>query len=176
MSDMLDKLLHAEKSAAEMVSSGRGRGQPAQEPKRAPKPRSSTRQLLKEKAAEAETRRGSGERARCAEREAEERSNTGPSLPAHAANRTSFFRTVSESDRKRRSMIRTFRYAFILAKIYGMLARTYVGSNYQDLLRLKNAGGDLRPAFPGRERPSHPEGSLPAELEARIVQRQHRSR
>ena len=34
-------------------------------------------------------------------------------------------------------MSRTSRYAFILAKIYGVMARSFVGANYRDLLRLK---------------------------------------
>ena len=46
-------------------------------------------------------------------------------------------------------MIRTFRYAYILAKIYGSLAKTYVGANFQDLLRLKRLEEIFDQLFPG---------------------------
>ncbi len=65
-------------------------------------------------------------------------------------------------------MIRTFRYAFILAKIYGSLAKTYVGANFQDLLRLKRLEEIFDRLFPG-ERPATLEETLSADLEARIV-------
>ncbi len=66
-------------------------------------------------------------------------------------------------------MFRAFRYSFILAKIYGMTARTYVGSAFQDLLRLKRLEEIYDVLFPGK-RGSAPEESLSAELEARIVE------
>ena len=65
-------------------------------------------------------------------------------------------------------MIRTFRYAFILAKIYGSLAKTYIGANFQDLLRLKRLEEIFDLLFPG-ERAATPEESLSAELEGRIA-------
>jgi vacuolar-type H+-ATPase subunit C/Vma6 len=66
-------------------------------------------------------------------------------------------------------MIRTFRYSFILAKIYGMLARTYVGENYREILRLKKVQDLYDRLYPG-ERAEKPEHQLTAELEARIAQ------
>ncbi len=65
-------------------------------------------------------------------------------------------------------MFRTFRYAFVLAKIYGMTAKTYVGAAFQDLLRLKKLDEIFDVLFPG-ERPAVEEESLSAELEARVV-------
>ena len=66
-------------------------------------------------------------------------------------------------------MIRTFRYSFILAKIYGMLARTYVGANFRDILRLRKVQDLYDRLFPG-ERAEKPEHQLTADLETRIVQ------
>jgi vacuolar-type H+-ATPase subunit C/Vma6 len=66
-------------------------------------------------------------------------------------------------------MFRTFRYSFILAKIYGMLARTYVGANFRDVLRLKRVQDLYDRLYPG-ERPESPEHRLTGELETRIVQ------
>jgi vacuolar-type H+-ATPase subunit C/Vma6 len=66
-------------------------------------------------------------------------------------------------------MIRTFRYAFILAKIYGMLARSFIGQNYRDILRLKRVQDIYDRLYPG-ERAEKPEHQLTTELEARIVQ------
>jgi vacuolar-type H+-ATPase subunit C/Vma6 len=66
-------------------------------------------------------------------------------------------------------MIRTFRYAFILAKIYGMLARSFIGENYREILRLKRVQDIYDRLYPG-ERSEKPEHQLTAELEARIVQ------
>jgi vacuolar-type H+-ATPase subunit C/Vma6 len=66
-------------------------------------------------------------------------------------------------------MIRTFRYAFILAKIYGMLARSFIGENYRDILRLKRVQDIYDRLYPG-ERAEKPEHQLTTELEARIVQ------
>ena len=65
-------------------------------------------------------------------------------------------------------MIRAFRYAYILAKVYGVLSRTYVGNNFHDLLRLKNLEEIFDRLFPG-QRAQLREESLPTELEARIV-------
>ncbi len=65
-------------------------------------------------------------------------------------------------------MLRAFRYAYILAKIYGMLAKTYVGASLQDLLRLKRLEDISDVLFPG-ERAASQEVSLSEELESRIV-------
>lgn len=66
-------------------------------------------------------------------------------------------------------MIRTFRYSFILAKVYGMLARTWVGANFKDILRLRKVQDLYDRLFPG-ERPEKPEYQLTAQLESRIAQ------
>jgi vacuolar-type H+-ATPase subunit C/Vma6 len=65
-------------------------------------------------------------------------------------------------------MSRTSRYAFLQAKLAGMLARSYVGRNFRDLLRLTKVVELYDTLFPGErgERPAH---ELPAALEARIV-------
>ena len=65
-------------------------------------------------------------------------------------------------------MSRTSRYAFILAKVYGIMARSFVGASYRDLLRLKSLAELSDHLFPG-ERAQSPEAPLPIELEARIV-------
>ncbi len=65
-------------------------------------------------------------------------------------------------------MSRTSRYAFILAKVYGIMARSFVGAGYRDLLRLKSLAELSDHLFPG-ERAQTPETPLPIELEARIV-------
>lgn len=66
-------------------------------------------------------------------------------------------------------MIRTFRYSFILAKVYGMLARTWVGANFRDILRLRKVQDLYDRLFPG-ERPEKPEHQLTADLESRVAQ------
>jgi vacuolar-type H+-ATPase subunit C/Vma6 len=66
-------------------------------------------------------------------------------------------------------MIPTFRYSFVLAKIYGMLARSFVGDNYRQILRLKRVQDIYDRLYPG-ERAEKPEHQLTLELEARIVQ------
>jgi vacuolar-type H+-ATPase subunit C/Vma6 len=65
-------------------------------------------------------------------------------------------------------MSRTSRYAFILAKTYGILARSFVGKNYRDLLRLKKLTELYDVLFPG-ERKETPSQAMAVELEARIV-------
>jgi vacuolar-type H+-ATPase subunit C/Vma6 len=65
-------------------------------------------------------------------------------------------------------MNRTSRYAFILARIYGRLSKTYVEANFKDLLRLKRLEEVFDTLFPG-ERASATLEPLPAELERRIV-------
>ncbi len=65
-------------------------------------------------------------------------------------------------------MNRTSRYAFILARIYGRLSKTYVEANFKDLLRLKRLEEVFDTLFPG-ERASASLEPLPAELESRIV-------
>jgi vacuolar-type H+-ATPase subunit C/Vma6 len=66
-------------------------------------------------------------------------------------------------------MLRTFRYAFILAKIYGMLAKSFVGENYREILRLRKIGEIYDLLFPG-ERPEVPEYQLTTDLERRVVE------
>jgi vacuolar-type H+-ATPase subunit C/Vma6 len=65
-------------------------------------------------------------------------------------------------------MSRTSRYAFLQAKLAGMLARSYVGRNFRDLLRLTKVVELYDTLFPG-ERGERPVHELPAVLEARIV-------
>jgi vacuolar-type H+-ATPase subunit C/Vma6 len=65
-------------------------------------------------------------------------------------------------------MSRTSRYAFITAKLYGIIARSFIGKNYRDILRLKKVSELYDTLFPG-ERGEVPEHALSEELEARIV-------
>jgi vacuolar-type H+-ATPase subunit C/Vma6 len=65
-------------------------------------------------------------------------------------------------------MSRTSHYAFILAKTYGILARSFVGKNYRDLLRLKKLSELYDLLFPG-ERKETPAQGMAVELEERIV-------
>jgi vacuolar-type H+-ATPase subunit C/Vma6 len=65
-------------------------------------------------------------------------------------------------------MSRTSRYAFIMAKLYGILARSFVGQTYRDILRLKKVSELYDTLFPG-ERSEAPEHTLTEDLEARIV-------
>jgi len=65
-------------------------------------------------------------------------------------------------------MNRPSRYAFILAKIYGRLRKTYVEANYQDLLRLKRLEEVSETLFPGERTPATEE-NLSSDLEGRIV-------
>jgi vacuolar-type H+-ATPase subunit C/Vma6 len=65
-------------------------------------------------------------------------------------------------------MSQTSRYAFILAKIYGVMARSFVGDSYRDLLRLKTLDELSDHLFPGARLVS-PEVALPVEMEARII-------
>ena len=69
----------------------------------------------------------------------------------------------------RRRMSRTSRYAYILAKIYGILARTFVGANYRDILRLRSVTELYDRLYPG-ERPAAPEYQLTADLERRAAE------
>jgi vacuolar-type H+-ATPase subunit C/Vma6 len=64
---------------------------------------------------------------------------------------------------------RVSRYGFILAKTYGVMARSFVGRNYQDLLRLKKVSELYDLLYPGSRSADTPERELPVELEARIV-------
>lgn len=73
-------------------------------------------------------------------------------------------------------MNRTFRYSFILAKLYGMLAHTFVGRNYEELLRLKrleDIAARLFPAGVGASGAGSGAASTPPadadEIERRIV-------
>lgn len=66
-------------------------------------------------------------------------------------------------------MLRTFRYAYILAKIYGIFSRSFIGENYKDILRLKKVGDIYDRLFPG-ERKEVPEYQLTAELERKVVE------
>ena len=63
-------------------------------------------------------------------------------------------------------MSRTSRYAFILAKMYGVIARSYVGTNFRDLLRLKKLAELSDLLFPG-ERGEAATNTTAVELEAR---------
>ncbi len=71
-------------------------------------------------------------------------------------------------------MSRASRYAFILAKVYGVMARSFVGSAYRDLLRLKSLAELSERLFPG-ERGQAATAAVavapagPVDLEARIV-------
>lgn len=66
-------------------------------------------------------------------------------------------------------ILRTFRYAYILAKIYGILSRSFIGENYKDILRLKKVSDIYDRLFPG-ERTEIPEYQLTAELERKVVE------
>ncbi len=66
-------------------------------------------------------------------------------------------------------MSRASRYGFILAKVYGIMARSFVGKNFQDLLRLKKLSELHDTLFPG-EKPAGAEQPVAEDLELRIVQ------
>jgi vacuolar-type H+-ATPase subunit C/Vma6 len=63
---------------------------------------------------------------------------------------------------------RPSRYAFILAKVYGVMARSFSGGAYRDLLRLKSLSELSERLFPG-ERTGAPALVVPVEVEARIL-------
>ena len=63
-------------------------------------------------------------------------------------------------------MSRTSRYAFILAKIYGILARSFISENYRDILRLRTVTELYDRLYPG-ERKESPEYQLTTDLERR---------
>ncbi|MGA2977185.1 MAG: V-type ATPase subunit [Spirochaetia bacterium] len=65
-------------------------------------------------------------------------------------------------------MSRVSRYGFILAKVYGIMARSFVGKNYHDLFRLKKVTELYDLLYPG-QRAETPGQNLPVELEERIV-------
>jgi vacuolar-type H+-ATPase subunit C/Vma6 len=65
-------------------------------------------------------------------------------------------------------MTRTSRYAFLLAKIYGILARSFVGTNYRDIVRLRSVTELYDRLYPG-ERREAPEYQLTADLEQRTA-------
>jgi vacuolar-type H+-ATPase subunit C/Vma6 len=65
-------------------------------------------------------------------------------------------------------MSRVSRYGFILAKVYGIKARSFVGKNFQDLLRLKKLSELHDILFPG-EKGEAPEQALAEDIEVRIV-------
>lgn len=65
---------------------------------------------------------------------------------------------------------RTFRYAFIQAKIYGILAKSFLGENYRDILHLRRVQDVYDRVFPGA-RTEMPETRLTTDLERRIVSR-----
>jgi vacuolar-type H+-ATPase subunit C/Vma6 len=67
-------------------------------------------------------------------------------------------------------MIRTFRYAFILAKVYGLFARSFVGESYREILRLKSVEELYDKLFPGA-RPDRPPEDLTGELERSVTAR-----
>lgn len=66
-------------------------------------------------------------------------------------------------------MIRASRYAFILAKVYGILARSFVGENYRDILRLRTVTDLYDRLYPG-ERREAPEYQLTADFERRAAE------
>ncbi len=66
-------------------------------------------------------------------------------------------------------MLRTFRYAFILAKIYGILSKSFIGENYREILRLRTVSDVYDRLFPGK-RSELPEYQLTSELERRVVE------
>jgi len=65
-------------------------------------------------------------------------------------------------------MSRPGRYGFILAKVYGIIARSYVGKNYRDVLRFKKLSELYDHLYPGERSETHPDG-LSADLEKRIA-------
>jgi hypothetical protein len=65
-------------------------------------------------------------------------------------------------------MSRVSRYAFILAKVYGMLRRSYVGKNFRGLLSLRKVSELFDLLYPGA-RTTEAEHALAQELEVRIV-------
>lgn len=66
-------------------------------------------------------------------------------------------------------MSRASRYGFILAKIYGITARSFIGKNFQDLLRLKKLSELHDTLFPD-EKLSSADQPVAEDLEVRIVQ------
>jgi vacuolar-type H+-ATPase subunit C/Vma6 len=67
-------------------------------------------------------------------------------------------------------MSRTSRHAFIMAKVYGIISRSFIGENYRDLLRLKSLSELSERLFPGGPAQPAPKPlRLPIELEERIV-------
>jgi len=66
-------------------------------------------------------------------------------------------------------MIRTSRYAYLLAKIYGILAKSFVGANYRDIVRLRSITELYDRLYPG-ERREAPEYLLTADLERRAAE------
>ena len=71
-------------------------------------------------------------------------------------------------------MSRTSRYAFILAKMYGGMAKTYTGANIKDLLRLRGLEEVYDLLFPG-ERAAAQKEPLSVNLETRIMREGIRS-
>jgi vacuolar-type H+-ATPase subunit C/Vma6 len=65
---------------------------------------------------------------------------------------------------------RTFRYAFIQAKIYGILSKSFLGVNYRDVLHLRRVQDVYDRIFPG-VRTEMPETRLTTDLERRIAAR-----
>jgi vacuolar-type H+-ATPase subunit C/Vma6 len=65
-------------------------------------------------------------------------------------------------------MSRVSRYAFILAKVYGIIGRSYVGKNFRNLLKLRKVSELFDLLYPGA-RASESEHALAPELEVRIV-------
>jgi len=66
-------------------------------------------------------------------------------------------------------MFRPSRYGYTLAKIYGNLAKSFVGENYRDVLRVKKLS-DLYSLLHYGSPPSEPDHQLAMDLESRIVQ------
>jgi vacuolar-type H+-ATPase subunit C/Vma6 len=64
-------------------------------------------------------------------------------------------------------MTPTLGYPYVLAKIYGIMAKTYIGANFEDLLRLKKLEEIFDVLFPGK-RDVNTNEPLAQELENRI--------
>src|SRR4030042_4559560 len=66
-------------------------------------------------------------------------------------------------------MTRTSRYAFLLAKIYGIRAKSFGGTNYRDIVRLRTVTELYDRLYPG-ERREVPEYQLTADLQRRAAE------
>jgi vacuolar-type H+-ATPase subunit C/Vma6 len=67
------------------------------------------------------------------------------------------------------AMLRTSRYSYILAKMYGMLAKSNIGANFREILRLKKLEDLFALLFPG-EREVGEQNILIPDLERKIAE------